>query len=40
MVKDFSGEKNISQRQIFELALLDFFKKYGYRSEVEQLLRV
>lgn len=40
MVKDFSGEKNISQRQIFELALLEFFKKYGYGSEVEQLLRL
>jgi len=28
----------MSQRDIFEIALIDFFKKYGYRREVEVLL--
>jgi hypothetical protein len=38
LVKDFSREKNIPQRQIFEVALVDFFKRYGYGKEVDLLL--
>ena len=38
LVVDFSREKNISQRDLFEVALLEFFKKYGYEQEVERLL--
>jgi hypothetical protein len=38
LVVDFSREKNISQRELFEVALLEFFKKYGYEQEVERLL--
>jgi hypothetical protein len=38
LVKDFSREKNIPQRQIFEVALVDFFKRYGYGKEVDMLL--
>jgi len=38
LVKEYSEERNVSQRQIFELALLEFFKKYGYRAEVDRLL--
>jgi len=38
MVRDFSREKNVSQRDIVATALLEFFKKYGYEREVEQLL--
>ncbi|MCC0566896.1 hypothetical protein [Brevibacillus borstelensis] len=38
MVRDFSREKNISQREIFECALIEFFRRYGYEREVEQLL--
>ncbi|MDS1029684.1 hypothetical protein RDV78_04080 [Bacillota bacterium LX-D] len=37
MVKDFSKEKNISQREIFEVALIEFFKKYGFEKEVRAL---
>ena len=37
-VINFSNEKNISQKDIFEVALLDFFKKYGYEAQVELLL--
>jgi hypothetical protein len=38
MVRDFSADKNISQRDIFEVALIEFFKKYGYDKEVEIML--
>lgn len=38
LVKEFSREKNISQREIFEVALVQFLKKYGYEREVEALL--
>ncbi|MFS0555790.1 hypothetical protein [Brevibacillus reuszeri] len=38
LVVDFNREKNISQREIFEVALIEFFRKYGYEREVEQLL--
>jgi hypothetical protein len=38
LVREFSQEKNISQRDIFEVALVGFFKKYGYHQEVDTLL--
>lgn len=38
LVSDFSNEKNITQREIFEVALIEFFKKYGYENEMERLL--
>lgn len=38
MVRDFSKEKNVNQREIFEVALIEFFQKYGYEREVEMLL--
>lgn len=38
MVRDFSKEKNVNQREIFEVALIEFFQKYGYSREVETLL--
>lgn len=38
MVRDFSEDKNISQRDIFEVALIEFFKKYGYDKEVKIML--
>lgn len=30
MARDFSKEKNITQRVIFEIALIEFFQKYGF----------
>ncbi|ETI69368.1 hypothetical protein [Neobacillus vireti] len=39
MVRDFSKEKNINQREIFEVALIEFFQKYGYEREVGILLQ-
>ncbi|MED0665942.1 hypothetical protein P4T04_06375 [Bacillus badius] len=38
LVVDFSREKNISQRELFEVALIEFFRKYGYEHEVNRLL--
>lgn len=37
-VKDFSAEKNISQKDIFEIALIDFFKRYGYKKTINTML--
>lgn len=37
LVKEFSKEKNISQREIFEVSLIEFLKKYGYENEVNAL---
>lgn len=39
LVKDFSAEKNISQREIFEVSIIEFLQKYGYESEVKSLFR-
>lgn len=38
LVQDFSREKNIRQRDVFEVALIEFFRKYGYAREVEAAL--
>jgi len=35
LVRNYSVERNISQREIIEIALIDFFNKYGYRDKVE-----
>lgn len=39
MVTDFAKEKNMTQRDIFEVALIDFFKRYEYERQVELLLK-
>lgn len=40
IVKDFSEEMNISQKDIIEIALVDFLKKYGYESQVKEVLKI
>jgi hypothetical protein len=35
MTRRFSKERNISQREIIEVALIEFFQKYGLRNEIE-----
>lgn len=40
LVTEFADEKNISQREIFEVALVDFFRKYGYEKEAAQMLKI
>jgi len=32
------AERNISQREMFEVAMIEFFQKYGYSDEVEEFL--
>ena len=38
LVTEFSMEKNVPQRDIFEVALIDFFRKYGFEKEIERVL--
>ena len=39
LVKDFSEEKNITQREVYEVALIEFLRKYGFGEEVAALLK-
>ena len=38
LLKQFSVDKNVSQKEIVEIALVDFFKHHGYGSLVDRLL--
>lgn len=38
LVKDFSLERNIQQKDIIEVALIDFLRKHGYGLEVDAAL--
>jgi hypothetical protein len=38
LTRAYSQEKNITQREIFQVALIEFFKKYGYSREIDALL--
>ena len=38
LTRAYSQEKNITQREIFQVALIEFFRKYGYDKEVDALL--
>lgn len=38
LTRRYSLERNISQREILEVALIEFFKRYGYRDEIENYL--
>ncbi|BAH07792.1 hypothetical protein [Clostridium kluyveri] len=38
LLKEYSNEKNITQRQILEVALIEFFNKYGYKYKVNKML--
>ena len=40
MVKDFSVQNNASQKGVFEVALVEFFRKHGYEREINTLLGV
>jgi hypothetical protein len=39
MAVEYCNQKNIKQRELFEVALIEFFKKYGYEYEIESLLK-
>lgn len=40
LIIEFSEEYNVQQKDIFAIAMIDFFKKYGYREEVRVRLKV
>jgi len=39
LMKEYSDEKNISQRQVVESALIEFLKTYGFRKEIDHLIK-
>lgn len=40
LVKEFCDEKNLKQKELIEIALIEFLRKYGYRDEVKAHLKV
>ena len=38
LVNSYSREKNIKQKEIFEMAIIEFLQKYGYSEEVRSML--
>jgi integrase/recombinase XerD len=40
MIIDFSKENNISEKEIFTIALIEFFREYGYEKEIERLIKI
>jgi hypothetical protein len=38
MITAFSKEKNISQREIVEIAIVEFFLKYGETGLIQEFL--
>lgn len=39
MAVEFCNQRNIKQRELFEVAVIEFFRKYGYEYEIESLLK-
>jgi hypothetical protein len=39
LAAEFSKEKNITQREVMEAALVEYLMKYGFKREVEALLK-
>ena len=40
LLGDFSEEFNVTQRAVIEIALAEFFKKYGYEDQLNQALQL
>jgi hypothetical protein len=40
LVKDYSVQNNVTQKNLFEVALVEFFRKHGYVREINTLLGV
>jgi hypothetical protein len=38
LIREYSKEKNVSQKDVVEVALIEFFKKYGFQNEVSTLI--
>jgi len=39
LTAEFSREKNVTQREIVEAALVEYLQKYGFKKEIDTLLR-
>ena len=39
ILKEFSESQNLKQREVVEGALIEYFKRYGYKREVDKLLQ-
>lgn len=40
LIREYSTEKNISQKDMFQIAMIEFLKKYGYKREVGTLIGI
>jgi len=38
LLLNFTADKNINQREFFEIAVIEMMKKYGYEAEIKGLL--
>jgi len=38
LILNFTADKNINQREFFEIAVIEMMKKYGYEAEIKGLL--
>ncbi|EZH66284.1 hypothetical protein DH09_10125 [Bacillaceae bacterium JMAK1] len=38
LLKSYSKEKNVTQKEIIQIALIEFFQKYGYNHQVDRLM--
>lgn len=38
LIRKYCLDRNLSQREILEVALIEFFRKYGYRTEVDRII--
>ena len=38
LAAEFAKEKNISQREVVEGALIEYLQKYGFKREIKTLL--
>jgi hypothetical protein len=39
LAAEFSKEKNVTQREIMEAALIKYLQKYGFKGEIDSLLK-
>jgi hypothetical protein len=40
MIKEYCTEKNISQKEVIQVAAVEFFRKYGYKRQIDSLLKL
>lgn len=40
LIQDYSREFNVSQKDMFQIAIVEFFKRYGYNNAVKAVLKL